>query len=127
MLAVVCLLCPFTVLMECMSWFVFFLSCCSIFLSLQPLFFLVIIKDPTPEYQSLFQLFLSLSLSLSVSLSRLLSLKLSGCMSGRMSTIDLYRQHFSNDGGLWVAPSRIQQTGDQVSDELAGRWEEEAK
>lgn len=33
-----------------------------------------------------------------------------------MSTIDLYKQHFSNDGGSWIAPNRIQQTGDQVSE-----------
>lgn len=33
-----------------------------------------------------------------------------------MSTIDLYKQHFSNDGGLWIVPDRIQQTGDQVSE-----------
>lgn len=33
-----------------------------------------------------------------------------------MSTIDLHKQHFSNDGGLWIVPDRIQQTGDQVSE-----------
>lgn len=62
----------------------------------------------TPHYSinlpssSLFPcLFLCLSLWSS------LYLKLSGCLSGRMSTIDLYRQHFSNDGGLWVVPNRI--------------------
>lgn len=78
-------------------------------------------KDPTLEYQSFLHLFLSLSLS------SLRSLKLSGCLSGRMSNIDSSRQHFSNDGGLWVVPNRIQQTGDQVSDKLAGICEEEEK
>lgn len=75
------------------------------------------------------QFFLQLSLSsathlsslLSVSLSSSLSLKLSDCLFGRMSAIDLYRQHFSSDGSLWVVPNRIQQTGDHVSGELAGR------
>lgn len=59
--------------------------------------------------------------------SKLTFLNLSGCSSGRMSIIDLYRQHFSSDACLWVVPNRIQQTGDQVSQELRGRWEEEQK
>lgn len=33
-----------------------------------------------------------------------------------MSTIDSYKQHFSNDAVLWIVPDRIQQTGAQVSE-----------
>lgn len=115
------------------SWFVFSLRnvlsaiwCCC-YMSLPPSSCGYYERPHTTVSISPPSLSVPVSLSLALALSCSLSLRLSGCPSGRMSTIDLYRQHFSNDGGLWVVPNRIQQTGDQVSDRLAGICEEEEK
>lgn len=106
----------------CVSDVAVIISLCCVLSSARIIIIIIIITEPPVLHQAFIHLFLSTSLSLS-----LRSIALSSALSGRMSTIDSSGQHFSNDGSLWVVPNRIQQTGDQVSGELAGIREEEEK